>query len=243
GQDDSDGNYVMTITVNAVNDKPTFDLKASHSSNENDNTQTVTGFATNIDDGDPEASQSITFYVTQTGSTGILEFVQAPSINSAGTLSYKAKQNTNGSATFDVYCSDSGIPGQNSIVKSFIINVIGENSPPSFELNGNPPAVNEDPGTVTEPAFAFNINDGDDELNQNLTFNLVKTSGSLLFSTEPAINASSGDLSYTPAPNSNGNATYSVTLSDDGTPVMTSLAISIQSRLTHKMTHRPEVTR
>ncbi|MCK5209758.1 MAG: hypothetical protein KAQ79_17105, partial [Cyclobacteriaceae bacterium] len=200
GQDDSDGNYVMTITVNAVNDKPTFDLKASHSSNENDNTQTEAGFATNVDDGDPEATQSITFHVTQTGSTGILEFDQAPTfilVGTNGTLSYKSKPNTNGSATFDVYCSDSGLPGQNSIVKSFTINVSGENSPPSFDLNGNPPTVNEDPGDVTEPAFALNIDDGDDELNQNLTFNLVKTSGSLLFSTEPAINASSGDLSYT----------------------------------------------
>ena len=146
GDLNSDEEYTMTINVNSVNDRPSFDIQASHASNENDNTQTVSGFASNINDGDPEVTQSITFSVPQiTSTTGILEFDQAPAISSTGTLTYRATPNTNGSATFSVFCSDSGAPGQNSITKSFTINVAGENGPPSFDLNGNPPAVNEDP--------------------------------------------------------------------------------------------------
>jgi gliding motility-associated-like protein len=219
--------YTMTINVSSVNDRPSFDIQPSHSSNENDNTQTIPGFASNIDDGDPEVTQSITFSTPQiTSTTGILEFNQAPAISSTGTLTYRAKPNTNGSATLTVFCSDSGLPGQNSITKSFTINVAGENGPPSFDLNGNPPAVNEDPGTVTEPAFAINIDDGDEELNQGLTFNLTKTSGSLQFVSIPTINSSTGNLTYTPSNNSNGTATFSVTLTDNGIPNSTSSAQS-----------------
>jgi gliding motility-associated-like protein len=218
--------YTMTVNVSSVNDRPSFDIQASHSSNENDNTQTVAGFASNIDDGDPEEDQTISFSVTQTSSTGILEFNQAPAISSTGTLTYRAKPNTNGSATLTVFCSDNGAPGRNSITKSFTINVAGENGPPSFDLNGNPPSVSEDPGTVTEPAFAINIDDGDDELNQGLTFNLTKTGGSLQFVSTPTINSSNGNLTYTPSANSNGTATLSVTLTDNGTPNRTSSAQS-----------------
>ncbi|MCG8311419.1 MAG: Ig-like domain-containing protein [Cytophagales bacterium] len=216
GLNNSVDDYTLTIVVNKVNDKPSFDLQASHTSGENDGMQTVTGFASSIDDGDPEETQNLTFHVasTPTSVTGILEFETYPAINSSGTLTYEAKANTNGSAEIEVYISDDGQPvGQTSSTKSFTINVTGVNGTPSFTLNGNPPAVNEDDGSATESAFALNIDDGDAELTQSLTFN-ISYGGSLQFATDPAIDATTGDLTYTPQSNSNGTATCSVTLTD-----------------------------
>ena len=56
-----------------------------------------------------------------------------------------------------------------------------------IKIKGTPPFVNEDAGSVVETAFGLNIEDGDDELDQTLTFNLTKTGGLLQFSVPPSI--------------------------------------------------------
>src|SRR6185295_4155901 len=91
------------------------------------------------------------------------------------------------------------------------------NDPPSFTIAGSPPSVNHDAGARTVLNFATNISAGPNET-QTLTFNVSPsgTTGTLTFSTSPAIDATTGTLIYTATNGTNGTATFSVTLSDNG---------------------------
>ncbi|PIQ63512.1 MAG: hypothetical protein COV99_02340, partial [Bacteroidetes bacterium CG12_big_fil_rev_8_21_14_0_65_60_17] len=91
------------------------------------------------------------------------------------------------------------------------------NDAPSFTA-GPDVDVLEDAGAQTVAAWATNISAGPaDEAAQQLTFNVsVPQAGQALFAALPAVDAGSGDLTFTPAANANGQATVTVSLSDDG---------------------------
>ena len=54
----------FNITINAVNDAPVFTKGPDQTVSENAGAQSVAGWATGIDDGDPEVSQTLTFNVS-----------------------------------------------------------------------------------------------------------------------------------------------------------------------------------
>lgn len=54
------------------------------------------------------------------------------------------------------------------------------------------------------------------EAGQVLTFNITGNTNALLFSAGPAVDAITGNLTYTPATGANGSATITVTLQDNG---------------------------
>ena len=199
----------VTITVLAVNDAPVFTILGDQAVSENSGVQTVTGFAQNIDDGDSEV-QSLTFQTDVLSTTGNLVFENAPVVDVAtGNLTYKAAPNTNGNASMKVTLRDNGGTangGINQTEKTFTIIVTAVNEPPTFTLNGNPPATNEDAGPVTVVAFAQNMNDGDPELVQAIDFVLSKISGALIFSTQPDIDPATGTLTYQAGANQYGSA-------------------------------------
>ncbi len=225
----------FTITVNPVNDAPSFTIAANPpATSEDAGLQTVANFATSISVGPAnESSQSITtFTVTPLGTTNGLTFLTAPSIDPLnGTLTYQAAANSFGTASFSVTLSDNGGTANNGVdtsaTLSFIVSVSSANDTPSFLLIGNPAAVLEDSGLQTVSSFATNISAGSaNESGQTLTFNVSQTAstGGLTFATAPSIDGTTGVLTYQAAANSNGTATFSVTLSDNGTPVATSAA-------------------
>src|SRR2546422_3472150 len=77
------GTQTFTITVNPINDAPTFNLAANPIVNEDDGAQNVANFASSMSVGPTnESSQSlVSLTLTQTGSTGSLTFTTAPSID------------------------------------------------------------------------------------------------------------------------------------------------------------------
>src|SRR5262249_42168980 len=92
------------------------------------------------------------------------------------------------------------------------------NDAPSFALPANPDqTVLEDSGAHTAAGFATAISAGppDEQATQTVTFH-ASNDNNALFSTQPAIDEATGDLTYTPAPDANGNATVSVSLTDNG---------------------------
>ncbi|HEU5130669.1 MAG TPA: Ig-like domain-containing protein, partial [Pyrinomonadaceae bacterium] len=97
-------------------------------------------------------------------------------------------------------------------------NITAVNDPPSFVIAADPPPVNQDAGPQTVLNFATSISAGPNETGQTLTFNLspTGTTGTLTFSTAPAIDATTGTLTYTATNGTNGTASFSVTLSDNG---------------------------
>jgi len=96
------------------------------------------------------------------------------------------------------------------------------NDAPSFDIS-NELTVNEDHSgneSAVEPGFATNISPGGPvndtfEVGQVLTFQ-IETDNNDLFAAGPEINSTTGDLTFTLAPDANGVAHVTVSLTDNG---------------------------
>jgi hypothetical protein len=205
----------VNLTVNPVNDPPSFSKGANQTVNEDAGAQTVVGWATNISKGPAnEASQTVDFIVTNDNNA---LFSAQPAVAANGTLSYTPAADANGIANITVKVHDDGGGNDTSAPQTFTITVNAVNDPPSFS-KGADQTFNEDAGPQTVAGWATNISDGPNETGQTLTFNVTVTgtTANLAFTNSPAIDAATGNLTFTTAPDSNGTASVSVTLSDNG---------------------------
>jgi CSLREA domain-containing protein len=207
----------FTLTVNFVNQRPSFTAGGNQTTNEDSGVQSVTNWATNISAGPPtESGQSLTFLVT--GNTNPTLFSTGPAISSTGTLTYTAAANASGTATIDVVLKDDGGTangGQDtSTPASFTITVNPVNDAPSF-TKGTDQTINEDAGSQFVSGWATNISTGAPNEFQSLQFIVNNNSNPSLFSSAPFI-GSTGSLSYTPAFNASGTATITIVLKDNG---------------------------
>lgn len=207
----------FTLTVNPVNQRPSFTPGGNQTTNEDSGAQSVTNWATNISAGPAnESGQTLTFLVT--GNTNPSLFSAGPAISSTGTLTYTPAANAFGTATIDVVLKDNGGTdngGQDtSTPASFTITVNSVNDVPSF-TKGADPTINEDAGSQFVSGWATNVSTGAANEFQSLQFIINNNSNPSLFSSGPSI-SSSGSLSYTPASNASGSATITVVLKDNG---------------------------
>jgi hypothetical protein len=176
----------ILLTVNAVNDAPSFTKGTDQLVNEDAGAQTVNNWATNISPGPADevgAGQTVNFNVT--GNTNPSLFSAAPSINSSGTLTYMPAANANGSATITVNLMDNGGTafggGDTSASQSFTITVNAVNDPPSF-TKGADQTVNEDAGAQTVNNWATNLSAGPgNESGQTLSFQVTNNTNASLF--------------------------------------------------------------
>ncbi len=219
GDDDMSGLYSFVITVNPVNDPPSFTKGANQSVKEDAGAQTKSNWATNMSPGPAdESAQTWQFNVT-TDNDAL--FAALPAIDANGHLTYTPAADANGSATVTVEMQDHGGTAFNgddtSGTQSFVIEVTAVNDAPSFTV-GAELFVDEEfaASGTTEAGWATNISAGPaDENGQGLTFN-VSTNNDAIFSVLPAIDSSSGDLTFTALGGSGDTALITVTLSDDG---------------------------
>lgn len=104
--DGNGGNFEkpFTITISNVNEMPSFTKGADQTHPFGTNAaQSISGWATAINDGDSTVTQALTFNVTVTSGVGI--FTTAPSVSSTGTLSY-TPNGTAGTANLSVTLTD-----------------------------------------------------------------------------------------------------------------------------------------
>ncbi|NQU68861.1 MAG: tandem-95 repeat protein, partial [Candidatus Marinimicrobia bacterium] len=229
----------FNITINPVNDEPTFVISADITVNEDDGSadktiaasaKTITEFIGAINLG-PENevvdfSQAATFTVT-TDNDGL--FAELPIINPEGTLTYRPAHNVYGSALITVVLNDGGgtdNSGDDNLSGTFQITVNPVNDFPAFTIGANQSFLEDDGNTtISQPGaehliseWATNINLGPEnevvDFSQNATFTLF-TNNDGLFSTLPAISPA-GELTYTPELNQYGSATVTIVLSDNG---------------------------
>lgn len=203
----------FTITVNAVNDAPSFTGGGNVTVNEDSGAYSA-AWATSISAGPgDESGQTLTFSVSNSNNA---LFVTQPAIDSTGNLTFTLAANAFGSASVTVTLSDNGGTangGQDtSAPQTFTINIAAVNDAPSFTGGGNV-TVNEDGAPYAAP-WASGISAGPNESGQTLTFNVSNDNNSL-FSVQPAVSPS-GVLTFTLAANAIGVANVTVTLSDDG---------------------------
>ncbi|WP_147406124.1 Ig-like domain-containing protein [Aquimarina sp. BL5] len=207
-----------TINTFPSNSAPSFSIPASPNQTtlEDSGAQTVNGFASNIDDGDGN-TQNLTFNVTNDNNA---LFSSQPAIDEVtGNLTYTPISNVSGSTIVTINLSDDGGTANGGIDTSadqtFMITINEVNDAPSFSILVSPDQTTlEDSGAQTVNGFASNIVDGDGNT-QNLTFN-VTNDNNALFSSQPAINEVTGNLTYTSAANVSGSTIVTINLSDDG---------------------------
>src|SRR4030095_2491047 len=97
----------FTITVNPVNDVPSFTKGSDQTVALNAGPQTVANWATNISAGPSnESGQTLTFQVV--GNSNSALFSAGPSISSNGTLTYTPATNVSGFAAITVNLKDNG---------------------------------------------------------------------------------------------------------------------------------------
>jgi hypothetical protein len=203
----------FTITVNAVNDPPSFTAGANQTVNEDAGAQSVVGWASAISSG-PNESQTLNFEIT--GNTNAALFAVAPAVSAGGTLSYTPAANTSGVATITLRICDNGAPVECSPSQDFSITVNAVNDPPSFVVGADQSVV-ENSGATTVPGWATSLSSGPNEA-QNLSFEITANSNAALFAAGPAVSAV-GTLSFTPATDTSGSATITLRVCDDGVPV------------------------
>jgi methionine-rich copper-binding protein CopC len=163
-------------------------------------------------------SSSNLVFLTNTASSKIFTGTLT-SVNAAlASLQFTPNANFNGSASIQIISDDQGHTGPGGAktdTDTINISVLAVNDRPSFSKGSNQ-TVLEDSGAQTVNTWATILEDGDPEINQNLSLSVTGNSNPALFSVAPSINGITGNLTYTSAANANGVATITIQLGDDG---------------------------
>ena len=201
----------VTVTVNAVNDQPSFTASNPPVVDEDASTQTVTGWAT-FNPGPGESGQSVQAYqVSNINNPGL--FASAPTVSNSGELSYTPADDANGSSTFDVVVQDDGGTangGDNtSALQTFTITVNAVNDPPD---------VGADTATTDEDQpVSIDVLGNDSDIDGALVPGSVTVvSGPANGAT--AVDTATGAITYTPDTDFNGSDSFDYQVCDDGTP-------------------------
>ncbi|MEA4921060.1 MAG: tandem-95 repeat protein, partial [Clostridiaceae bacterium] len=214
---DTSVEHTFTITVTAVNDIPYFTAGGNVTVNE-DSEEYKQAWATGISSGQAnELAEGIDFIID--GNTNASLFNGDVVISDDGFLSFTPADDANGVSTITVYLRDDGGTANygvdRSAIVSFTITVNSVNDSPSF-TKGENIEVNEDAVAQTVKGWARNLSKGAaNEIGQTLTFTLSGYDASL-FSVQPKIDGTNGNLTFTPAVNKNGTTNVTVVLKDNG---------------------------
>ena len=215
---DTSTSATFDITVNGINDAPSFTAGPDQTVLEDAGAQSVPGWATAISAGPPdESGQTVSFVITN--NTNAALFSSGPAVDSSGTLTYTTAADANGSADITLQAQDDGGTANGGVdtsgTQTFTINVTAVNDAPTFTAGPNVDRP-EDSGAATTTGWATAISAGPaDESGQSVTFAVTGNTNGALFSSAPDI-SSAGDLTFTPAANQSGTATITIELSDDG---------------------------
>jgi len=121
------GAATVSITVDPVNDDPTFTKGANQTVAEDSGAHTIDNWiqAFSVGPAD-ESTQAISYHLS--AANGSL-FSVAPVVSADGTLSYTPAANAFGSTSVGIYAEDSGSPAGQSATQTFTITIDGVNDP------------------------------------------------------------------------------------------------------------------
>lgn len=210
----------FTVTINPVNDPPIFSLPTELPPvSQKALPQSIAGFVTGIapGGGDDEDGQALFPFVVATDSSF---FDVPPAIDSAGQLTFTPSDRRSGPVSVAVSLSDTGGTengGANTTVKTFVINILPVNDPPTFNLLESQVSVRADAGAQSRPGFAYGFDSGGgpDEDSQGISDYLVLAETPGLFEVLPQIDRD-GVLTFTPAADRRGTTDVTVRVRDSG---------------------------
>ncbi|MCF6353196.1 MAG: gliding motility-associated C-terminal domain-containing protein [Cyclobacteriaceae bacterium] len=164
----------FTITVNYINDPPTYDRGLDITVDEGNLISTFENWATNISPGlsPNEQDQALHYTVNFAQVTGTLAFLIAPQISPNGTLTFRTTEHTHGEAIFDVFLTDDGDlvpPHKNtSDVIQLKVTVTPVNFPPDDILLSNQSLLEKKPSGFEVGEFTTSDFDPEDTHNYAL---------------------------------------------------------------------------
>ena len=203
----------VTVTVQCINDAPSFTKGADQTAVLDAGPQTVANWATAISAGPAnEAGQAVDFVVTNDNNA---LFSSQPSVSPDGTLTFTPAAAASGAATVSVAIHDDGGTANggtdSSAVQTFIITV-----------NNAPVATAQSASTNEDTPLSLTLS-GTDSDGGSLTFSIVTgpTRGSL--GSLSAVTCSGGvpntctaGVTYTPNPDANGSDSFTFRVNDGG---------------------------
>ncbi len=206
----------VQITIQPVNDAPTFTAGSSPLQVYEDSGEYVLDWASNISTGPAnESSQTVQFIVTNNNNA---LFSVQPAISETGVLRLTPAANQYGQAQLSVILQDDGGTENGGVNASsaqlVTVEIIPINDAPSFTGGGNV-SVMEDSGAQTMTGWATAINPGPNETSQSTHFVVVGNSNPGLFATAPQVTPE-GALTFEPANDVFGAADITLRLADDG---------------------------
>jgi hypothetical protein len=216
GGTDASAAHTFSLTIQPVDDAPSFSAGGNQTVLEDAGAQSVNGWATAVSPGPAnESSQTVTF-TASADNPGL--FAVQPAIAPTGKLTYKPAANANGVATVTVTAHDDGGTADGGIdtspPQSFTVTVRAVNDAPSFTAGPDQTVVSL-LGAQSVPGWATNIRPGPaDESAQAITF-IVTNDNPGLFAAQPAV-APDGTLTFTPTALAIGSATVTVRAVDNG---------------------------
>jgi hypothetical protein len=234
---DTSAAQTFTITVNSVNDAPSFTGGGNVAVLEDSGAYSQ-AWATAISAGPAdESSQSVTF--TTSNSNNAL-FSAQPSVDASGNLTFTVAPDSFGTATVSVVAHDDGGTANGGVdtsaAQTFTITITAVNDAPSF-TKGPDVSVSSDAGAQSFVNWATSISAGPaNESAQTVSF-LVSNDNNAAFTAQPAV-TSSGTLNFTPATSAPTTTVHvSVAAHDNGGTanggVDTSAAQTFNINITH----------
>ena len=195
GGQDTSASQTFTITVQSVNDPPSFTKGADQTVAEDPGFVSVPNWATNISSGAPFESTFLQFVVTNNTNPSL--FSSQPGVNSSGTLSYMPALNASGSADITIVAKDfdgtANGGADTSAPQTFTITVTAVNDAPVIS---GPPAglTNQNTPIIFSAANAALISVSDvDAGNDPITVSLTATDGTVTLSSTAGLTLSTGD--------------------------------------------------
>ena len=240
GGQDTSASQTFTITVNSVNDAPTFTKGANQTVNEDPGFVNVFNWATAIVGGPANESSFVNFVVTNNTNSSL--FIAQPVVSSSGTLSYSPNSNANGFADITIVAKDfdgtanGGV--DTSAAQTFRITVTAVNDAPFINVPFFPFTTQHTPLVFSAANFnAVTVTDADAGTNA-ITMSLSTADGTLTMGSKTGLTFSVGDgtddatmtfsgtvtaintglngLTYKPANEFSGQATIQVSSNDNG---------------------------
>jgi hypothetical protein len=194
----------FTITVNPVNDAPSFTKGADQTEDEDAGPLSIPEWATNLSPGPAnESGQGLSFEVVSNSNPAL--FATAPTISPAGTLNYTPAANAHGTATIEVRVRDTGGTANGGVdmspTQSFTIAVNA--------VNDDPTAVDDAANVGTGGSVAIDVlaNDSDVDLDSLTVLSFTQPAGGTVV--RDGLN-----LRYTPNVGTLGLDAFTYTVSD-----------------------------
>ena len=216
----SSGTATISVTVTALNDRPTLNALSNVTINEDAGLQTVNLSGLSAGGGSDETGQTISITATSSDTTIIPNpSVTYTSPNATGSISYTPVADAFGTVTISVVVTDTGGTANGALNKttnSYTVVVNPVNDAPSFtkgpDIRLNQAATN----ALSFSGWATSIKPGPvNETNQALTFSVILTNTALFAAGgQPTIDVS-GKLSFQLSGTA-GTNTITVRLQDNG---------------------------